>query len=47
MQNPTREDIQAIKAEAEELLEKLAQLSPEKLKTARAVLKGMTMGLEK
>ncbi len=46
MQNPTREDIQAIKTEAEELLEKLAQLSPEKLKTARAVLKGMAMGLE-
>lgn len=47
MQNSTREDIQTIKTEAEELLEILAQLSPEKLKTARAVLKGMTMGLEK
>lgn len=46
MQTSTREEILAIKAEAEELLEKLAQLSPDKLKTARAVLKGMAMGLE-
>lgn len=47
MQNSTREEIQALKTEAEELLAKLAMASPEKLKTATAVLKGMAMGLEK